>query len=35
MAAVSVMYIVATSVLLILANRFLGLARVLNLEHRR
>jgi putative spermidine/putrescine transport system permease protein len=35
MAAVSVMYIVATSVLLILANSFLGLARVLNVEHPR
>jgi hypothetical protein len=35
MAAVSVMYIVATSVLLILANTFLGLARVLNVERPR
>jgi len=34
MAAISVMYIVATAMLLIFANAFLGLARVLNVEHR-
>jgi putative spermidine/putrescine transport system permease protein len=35
MAAVSVMYIVATATLLTLANAFLGLAKVLNVEHPR
>jgi putative spermidine/putrescine transport system permease protein len=35
MAAISVMYIVATAMLLIFANVFLGLARVLNIEHPR
>jgi putative spermidine/putrescine transport system permease protein len=35
MAAVSVLYILATSALLILANRFLGLAKVLNVEQSR
>ena len=35
MAAISVMYIVATAMLLIFANAFLGLARVLNVEHPR
>jgi putative spermidine/putrescine transport system permease protein len=34
MAAVSVMYIVATATLLIFANAFLGLGKVLNVEHR-
>jgi len=35
MAAISVMYIVVTATLLILANVFLGLAKVLNVEHPR
>jgi putative spermidine/putrescine transport system permease protein len=35
MAAISVMYIVATAALLTLANVFLGLAKVLNVEHPR
>jgi putative spermidine/putrescine transport system permease protein len=35
MAAVSVMYIVATATLLIFANVFLGLGKVLNVEHPR
>ena len=35
MAAISVMYIVVTATLLTLANVFLGLAKVLNVEHPR
>lgn len=35
MAALSVMYIVATAALLIFANAFLGLGKVLNVEHSR
>jgi putative spermidine/putrescine transport system permease protein len=35
MAALSVMYIVATAVLLTIANAFLGLGKVLNVEHGR
>jgi putative spermidine/putrescine transport system permease protein len=35
MAAISVIYIVITATLLILANAFLGLAKVLNVEHSR
>src|SRR5882724_6121281 len=35
MAALSVMYIVITAMLLTFANAFLGLAKVLNIEHRR
>jgi putative spermidine/putrescine transport system permease protein len=35
MAAISVMYIVVTAALLSLANGFLGLAKVLNVEHSR
>jgi len=35
MAAISVMYIVVTATLLTLANVFLGLAKVLNVEHTR
>jgi putative spermidine/putrescine transport system permease protein len=35
MAAVSVMYIVVTAMLLIFANAFLGLGKVLNVEHPR
>ena len=35
MAALSVMYIVATAALLMLANAFLGLGKVLNVEHSR
>jgi putative spermidine/putrescine transport system permease protein len=35
MAAVSVMYIVATATLLTFANVFLGLGKVLNVEHPR
>jgi putative spermidine/putrescine transport system permease protein len=35
MAAISVMYIVITAALLIFANSFLGLAKVLNVEHSR
>jgi putative spermidine/putrescine transport system permease protein len=35
MAALSVMYIVATATLLSLANAYLGLGKVLNVEHRR
>jgi len=35
MAAISVMYIVATATLLIFANVFLGLGKVLNVEHPR
>jgi putative spermidine/putrescine transport system permease protein len=35
MAAVSVMYIVVTATLLIFANSFLGLGKVLNVEHSR
>ena len=35
MAALSVMYIVATAALLTLANAFLGLGKVLNVEHGR
>jgi putative spermidine/putrescine transport system permease protein len=35
MAAISVMYIVATATVLTLANAFLGLAKVLNVEHSR
>jgi len=35
MAAVSVMYIVATATLLTFANAFLGLGKVLNVEHSR
>lgn len=35
MAALSVMYIVATAALLIFANAFLGLGKVLNVEHTR
>jgi len=35
MAALSVMYIVATATLITLANRFLGLGKVLNIEQRR
>jgi len=35
MAAISVMYIVATATVLTLANTFLGLAKVLNVEHSR
>jgi putative spermidine/putrescine transport system permease protein len=35
MAAISVMYIVATATLLTLANVFFGLAKVLNVEHSR
>jgi putative spermidine/putrescine transport system permease protein len=35
MAAISVMYIVLTATLLTLANVFLGLAKVLNVEHSR
>jgi putative spermidine/putrescine transport system permease protein len=35
MAAVSVMYIAVTAVVLITANTFLGLGKVLNVEHPR
>lgn len=35
MAAISVIYIVATATLLIFANAFLGLGKVLNVEHSR
>jgi putative spermidine/putrescine transport system permease protein len=35
MAAISVIYIVVTATLLILANAFLGLGKVLNVEHSR
>ncbi len=35
MAAISVIYIVATAMLLIFANAFLGLGKVLNVEHSR
>ena len=35
MAALSVMYIVATAALLTFANAFLGLGKVLNVEHDR
>ena len=35
MAALSVLYIVATAALLAVANRFLGLGKVLNVEHSR
>jgi putative spermidine/putrescine transport system permease protein len=35
MAAVSVMYIIATAALLILANSFVGLGKVLNVEDGR
>jgi putative spermidine/putrescine transport system permease protein len=35
MAALSVMYIVATAVLLTIANAFLGLGKILNVEHGR
>ena len=35
MAALSVMYIVATALLLTFANAFLGLGKVLNVEHAR
>jgi putative spermidine/putrescine transport system permease protein len=35
MAAVSVMYIVATAALLTIANAFFGLGKVLNLENGR
>jgi len=35
MAALSVMYIVATAALLIFANAFLGLGKILNVEHSR
>jgi putative spermidine/putrescine transport system permease protein len=35
MAAISVMYIVATATLLVFANVFLGLGKVLNVEHSR
>jgi putative spermidine/putrescine transport system permease protein len=35
MAAVSVMYIAVTATLLIFANSFLGLGKVLNVEHSR
>jgi putative spermidine/putrescine transport system permease protein len=35
MAALSVMYIVATAIILILANLFLGLGKVLNVEESR
>ncbi|HEY4747586.1 MAG TPA: ABC transporter permease subunit, partial [Steroidobacteraceae bacterium] len=35
MAAISVMYIVVTATLLIFANVFLGLGKVLNVEHPR
>ncbi len=35
MAALSVMYIVATAALLTFANAFLGLGKVLNVEHSR
>jgi putative spermidine/putrescine transport system permease protein len=35
MAAVSVIYIVVTATVLSLANAFLGLAKVLNVEHSR
>jgi putative spermidine/putrescine transport system permease protein len=35
MAAVSVIYIVITAVLLTSANSWLGLAKVLNVEHQR
>src|SRR6266705_6802965 len=35
MAAISVLYIVATATLLTFANAFLGLAKVLNVEHAR
>ena len=35
MAAISVLYIVATAILLITANMFLGLGKVLNVEHAR
>ena len=35
MAALSVMYIVGTAALIILANAFLGLGKVLNIEHTR
>jgi putative spermidine/putrescine transport system permease protein len=35
MAALSVMYIVGTAALIIFANAFLGLGKVLNIEHTR
>jgi len=35
MAAVSVIYIVVTAILLVIANAFLGLGKVLNVEHAR
>jgi putative spermidine/putrescine transport system permease protein len=35
MAAISVMYIVVTATLLTFANVFLGLGKVLNVEHPR
>jgi putative spermidine/putrescine transport system permease protein len=35
MAAISVIYIAVTAVLLIVANMFLGLGKVLNVEHAR
>jgi len=35
MAAISVLYIVVTALLLTAANAFLGLAKVLNVEHSR
>jgi putative spermidine/putrescine transport system permease protein len=35
MAALSVIYIVGIGILLIIANAFLGLGRVLNVEHDR
>jgi putative spermidine/putrescine transport system permease protein len=35
MAAISVMYIVATAALLTIANAFFGLGRVLNVEDAR
>jgi putative spermidine/putrescine transport system permease protein len=35
MAALSVLYIVATATLLIIANAYLGFGKVLNVEHRR
>ena len=35
MAAISVIYIVVTAILLVIANAFLGLGKVLNVEHAR
>jgi putative spermidine/putrescine transport system permease protein len=35
MAALSVIYIVATATLLVIANAFLGLGKVLNVEQAR